>query len=169
MEKYTLDIVNKTLTISAKFNEKLQNLESDEFKLYERLLQTLPSLKVVRKTHKTPSQYTTNSGETFKCNQFKNLKYENMEKFMSALPDNEVYFNEYNFIKDNAALIQTNRYAAVRKWFIAQFPEFRKNPLFYLYHAPTVISGVNFLPQTNSEDEEEAVTTAFEEQARKVG
>ena len=165
MEKYTLDIVNKTLTISAKFSEKMQNIDSEEFKLYERLLQTLPSLKIVRKTHKTPSQYTTKNGETFKCNQFKNLKYENMERFMSALPNKESYFAEYNFIKDYAALIQTNGYAAVRRWFIAQFPEFRQNPLFYLYHKPTVISGVNFLPQANSKDEADAM----EEQLPKAG
>ena len=153
MEKYTLEIVNKTLTISAKFNEKLQDIDSEEFKLYERLLQTLPSLKVVRKTHKTPSQYTTKSGETFKCNQFKNLKYENMERFISALPNKEEIFYEYNFIKKHAALIQTNQYTAVRRWFIAQFPEFRQNPLFYLYHTPNVISGVDFLYQANSKEE----------------
>ena len=45
----------------------------------------------------------------------------------------------YNFIKNCGSLPLTSRYTAVRKWFVAQFPEFRKNPLFYLYNKPEVI------------------------------
>jgi hypothetical protein len=147
MEKYTLDIVNKTLTISVKFNEKLQDIDSEEFKLYERFLLAIPDIRVIRKTHKTPSKYTSKSGETFACNQFKNLSYANMETFMSGLPDSDVYLTEFLYLKNYATKVQTNGYAVVRRWFVAQFPEFRKNPLFYLNNRPAVVSAADFLSQ----------------------
>ena len=147
MEKYKLNVVNKTLTISKAFADAIANPtdESEEYKLYTRLMKEIPGLTVVRKTHRTPTKYTSSSGEKFSCNQFKNLKYENMERFMAALPDNEVYFAEYSIRRYSAATIQTNRYALVRDWFIAQFPEFRKNPLFYLYNKPEIVRAADVI------------------------
>ena len=140
MEKYyRLDVVSKTLTISKAFADAIANPKSAEYKLYTRLMKEIPGLTVVRKTHRTPTSYTSSRGEKFSCNQFKNLKYENMERFMAALPDNEAYFEQYSFLRYSAACVQTNRYALVRDWFIAQFPEFRKNPLFYLYNKPILV------------------------------
>ena len=68
-----------------------------------------------------------------------------MEKFISALPKSESYLREYTFVKDFASAIQHNGYTLVRKWFVAQFPEFRKNPLFYLHNSPVLVSGSEFL------------------------
>ena len=42
-------------------------------------------------------------------------------------------------MRDYASLVQHNGYSLVREWFIKQFPEFRKNPMFYLSNAPTVL------------------------------
>ena len=70
-----------------------------------------------------------------------------MEKFISALPKNEGYLREYLFVKNFASAIQHNGYALVRKWFVAQFPEFRKHPLFYLYNTPELVSGFAFLEE----------------------
>ena len=146
MEKYyRLDVVSKTLTISKAFADAIANPKSAEYKLYTRLMKEIPGLTVVRKTHRTPTSYTSSRGEKFSCNQFKNLKYENMERFMAALPDNEAYFEQYSFLRYSAACVQTNRYALVRDWFIAQFPEFRKNPLFYLNNSPLVLHGSTFI------------------------
>lgn len=145
MEKYKLDIVNKTLTISNEFGKAVASGKGDEYKLYTRLMKQIPGLTVVRKSHRTPTSYTSSSGEKFSCNQFKNLKYENMERFMAALPDNEVYFAEYSFLRYSASAIQTNRYALVRDWFITQFPEFRKNPLFYLHNKPEIVKAATVL------------------------
>lgn len=140
MEKYRLDVVNKTLTISKGFADAVAAGKGAEFKLYTRLVNQIPGLNVVQKTHRTPRSYTVKSGVKFSCNQFKNLTYENMERFMAALPDGERYLTEYNFVRDAAAGIQTNGYSLVRKWFVAQFPEFRKNPLFYLYNKPEIVT-----------------------------
>ena len=139
MEKYVLDVVNKTLTITKGFADSVASGKGAEYNLYTRLMNQIPGLTVVRKTHKTPTSYTSNSGEKFYCNQFKNLTFENIERFMSALPDNEAYMSEYAFIKSFASSIQTNGYTLVRKWFVAQFPQFRTNPLFYLYNKPALV------------------------------
>lgn len=153
MERYTLDVTTKTLTVTEKFNKKLQDPTSDEFALYTKLMETIPGLTVANRTHKSATSYTTKSGEKFNCNQFKNLTYKNMEQFMSALPENEGYFCEYKFLRDNATRIQHNGYALVRRWFVAQFPHFRKNPLFYVYNTPTLVPASQVIAEVVAEEE----------------
>lgn len=147
MEKFTFDVISQTLTITAKFAKMMNDPESDEYKLVMRFHKDFPNLTIAKKTHKSATHCITKSGEKFNCNQFKNLTYDRMEKFISALPKSESYLREYNFVKDFASAIQTNGYTLVRKWFVAQFPEFRKNPLFYLYNSPELVSGAAFLEE----------------------
>ena len=125
----------------------MNDTTSDEYKLVQRFRKDFPNLTIAKKTHKSATSYTTKSGEKFNCNQFMNLTYDRMEKFISALPKNEGYLREYLFVKNFASAIQHNGYALVRKWFVAQFPEFRKNPLFYLYNTPELVSGFAFLEE----------------------
>lgn len=154
MERYTLDVVSKTLIITEKFSKKLQNPESDEFALYTKLMETIPGLTVSRKTHTTPGHYISKStGEKFSCNQFKNLTYKNMENFMGGLPNSSQYRKEYDFLKDYATSVQTNGYAAVRRWFVKQFPHFRKNPLFYVYNTPTLVSASEVIAEVETKQE----------------
>ena len=147
MEKFVFDVVSQTLTITAKFAKMMNDTTSDEYKLVQRFRKDFPNLTIAKKTHKSATSYTTKSGEKFNCNQFKNLTYDRMEKFIAALPKNEGYLREYLFVKNFASAIQHNGYALVRKWFVAQFPEFRKNPLFYLYNTPELVSGFAFLEE----------------------
>ena len=147
MEKFTFDVISQTLTITAKFSAMMSNPESEEYKLVMRFRNDFPNLTIAKKTHKSATSYTTKSGEKFNCNQFKNLTYDRMEKFIAALPKNEGYLREYLFVKNYASAIQHNGYTLVRKWFVAQFPEFRKNPLFYLYNTPELVSGFAFLEE----------------------
>ena len=147
MEKFAFDVISQTLTITAQFAKMMNDPESEEYKLVMRFQKDFPNLTITKKTHKSATHYTTKSGEKFNCNQFKNLTYDRMEKFISALPKSESYLREYSFVKDFASAIQTNGYTLVRKWFVAQFPEFRKNPLFYLSHSPELVSGIQFLDE----------------------
>ena len=157
MERYSLDVVSKTLIITEKFSKKLQDPDSDEFTLYTKLMETIPGLTVANRTHKSPSRCVSKStGEMFNCNQFKNLKYENMERFMSGLPNCEEYFAEYNFLRESATSIQTNGYALVRRWFVKQFPHFRKNPLFYVYNTPALVSASEVIAEAETEELKEA-------------
>ena len=147
MEKFVFDVVSQTLTITAKFAKMMNDTTSDEYKLVQRFRKDFPNLTIAKKTHKSATSYTTKSGEKFNCNQFKNLTYDRMEKFIATLPKNEGYLREYLFVKNYASAIQHNGYTLVRKWFVAQFPEFRKNPLFYLYNTPELVSGFAFLEE----------------------
>lgn len=152
MEKYKFSLVEKTLTITKAFEEAVIRGKGPEYELYTRLMREHPGITVIRKTHKSPKTYTNKKGEKFNCNQFKNLKYENMERFIKAIPNNEAFMVEFEFVRDYASSIQTNGYALVRRWFMAQFPEFRTNPMFYLYHTPTVINACDLFKEAEQED-----------------
>ena len=113
----------------------------------------IPNLEVIRKTHKTPTKYQTKTGEKFNCNQFKNLTFDNMKAFIAGLPSSEEIMKSYDFLRDCGVLPQTSRYAVVRKWFIAQFPEFRKNPLFYLYNEVKVVDITPFVVEAQKQED----------------
>ena len=123
MKGCKIDFVKKTLTITKEFEDKMQDMNSAEYGYYNRVITEIPGIVVLRRTHKTPTKYVNKNNEKFYCNQFKNLKFERMEKFMSSLSRADEYMAEYNFLKYYAGVIQTNKYALVRKWFVAQFPE----------------------------------------------
>ena len=146
MEKYKFDVVSQTLTVTANFADKMNDPSSDEYKLVVQFQSDFPNLTIAKRTHKSPRKCTSKAtGEKFNCNQFKNLTCDRMEKFIAALPNNEAYKREFDFVRYTASSIQTNGYKQVREWFVAQFPEFRKNPLFYLNNAPEVVDGAKFL------------------------
>ena len=79
-----------------------------------------------------------------------------METFMMGLPNGEVYMTEYLFLQNHVAKIQTNGYALIRRWFVAQFPDFRKNPMAYIDTQPDVLSGKEFAEMAEIGAEEAA-------------
>lgn len=151
MEKFSFDVVSQTLTITAKFDKMMNDTKSDEYKLVQRFRKDFPNLTIAKKTHKSATSYTTKSGEKFNCNQFKNLTYKNMETFIMGLPSAEAYMEEYLFLKNYAAEVQTNGYTIIRRWFVAQFPDFRKNPIVYLTNQPAVVSAAEVADQYEAE------------------
>ena len=161
MEKYTFCAVSRTLTITSKFAEMMNNPDSDEYKLVVKFQENFPNLRIVNRTHKTPTRYNTKSGETYNHNQFKDLTYDRMEKFISVLPQGKAYLAEYEMVKAFACAAKRNGYPIVRKWFVEQFPHFRKNPLFYLYNEVKVI---DIAPYIEAEQER-----AAELEAKKLG
>ena len=166
MKGYTLSLSAKTLTITKAFEDAVSKGEGEAYDLYTKFMREIPGLTVVRKTHATPSKYTSKStGEKFNCNQFRNLTYDNMEGFINGLPNSEDYLKAYNFIKNCGGLPQTSRYTAVRKWFVAQFPEFRKKPLFYLYNEVDVIDIAPFIQEAQERAEELEAKKAEEQTA----
>ena len=78
-----------------------------------------------------------------------------MEKFLSRIPNGAAYQKEYDCVKDFATDLNSNGYPIVRKWFVAQFPNFRKDPMFYLNNSPELISGLAFLNAATSAPEAE--------------
>ena len=139
---YSLNLTAKTLTITKAFEEAVAKGNTPEYRIYKKLMRDIPGLTVERRTHKTPSQYRTRTGEVVKGhNKNKGLTYDRMERFISALSNSEELMEQYDFIKAYAL----NPYSAVVGWFEAQFPKFRKNPLYYLSNSVEVIDGNKFL------------------------
>lgn len=88
MKSMKVDFVAKTITITAECAERMNDPNSTEYKAIRQLCADFPSMKIVKRTHRTPRKYVSKStGEKFNCNQFKNLTYENMETFISGLPN----------------------------------------------------------------------------------
>ena len=143
MEKYKFDFTTKTLTITKAFADKAEkDPESAEKNTILRFQKDFPDMSIRLRTHKTPSKYHAKSGEVYNCNQYKNLSYNKMERFINALPEGEnrdKVKEAYNYLRYGTGLVQTSTYKAVREWFVAQFPEYRKDPLFYLYNEVVII------------------------------
>ena len=151
MNTYKVDFVANTITITAAFAKAMNDPTSAEYKIIAQIRKDFPEMEIIRKTHKTPSKYQTKTGEKFNCNQFKNLTYKNMETFIMGLPSAEAYMEEYLFLKNYAAEVQTNGYTVIRRWFVAQFPDFRKNPIVYLTNQPAVVSAAEVADQYEAE------------------
>ena len=151
MNTYKVDFVANTITITAAFAKAMNDPTSAEYKIIAQIRKDFPEMEIIRKTHKTPTKYQTKTGEKFNCNQFKNLTYKNMETFIMGLPSAEAYMNEYLFLKNYAAEVQTNGYTIIRRWFVAQFPDFRKNPIVYLTNQPAVVSAAEVADQYEAE------------------
>ena len=162
MNTYKVDFVANTITITAAFAKAMNDPTSAEYKIIAQIRKDFPEMEIIRKTHKTPSKYQTKTGEKFNCNQFKNLTFDNMKAFIEGLPNSEKFMKSYNFLKYYGGLPQTSRYTAVRRWFVAQFPEFRKNPIFYLYNEVKVIEATPFFQQAKEEAAEKAAKKAME-------
>ena len=152
MRNYVLNLPEKTLTITKAFEDAIAKGEGDAYVLYTKFLRDIPGLTVIRRTHASPSKCVSKAtGERFNCNQFKNLTYKNMETFIMGLPAAEAYMEEYLFLKNYAAEVQTNGYTIIRRWFVAQFPDFRKNPIVYLTNQPAVVSAAEVADQYEAE------------------
>ena len=136
---YVLDVVNNTLTLSADFVDAMNDPTNAEYQLVCQFQHDFPNLRVVRKTHATPTRYRNSDGSTTARNKHNNLTYERMERFMNALPDGAEYLAAYRELRGKAEDMCASPYAAVSAWFMKQFPQFRSNPLFYLDNKPKVI------------------------------
>ena len=105
MKGYKIDFTASTITITADFAKKMNDPTSAEYKTISQIKKDFPQMKIINKTHKTPRKYVSKStGETFNCNQFKNLKYENMEGFINGLSNSEDYMKPYLFLKNCGSL-----------------------------------------------------------------
>lgn len=153
---YRIDFTTMTLIMTADFANQAYIPTTEEYKILTRLQKDFPGLNIARKTHRTPDKYTTKQGEEYTHNQFKDLTYKRMEKFLARIPNGASYRTEYEFVKEFATDLNGNGYPIVRKWFVAQFPHFRKDPMFYLNNSPLVLHGNKFIEELPAEDEQDA-------------
>ena len=74
-------------------------------------------------------------------NQYNGMTYARMEKFINALPNSEELLKPFTFLK------ATGEYANVRRWFEAQFPYYRSNPLFYYNSNVIPLNATDFMTE----------------------
>lgn len=129
---YVLNVVENTLTLSADFVDAMNDPTSDEYKLLCQFKHDFPNLRVVRKTHATPTLYRNSDGSKTTRQKNRGLTYERMEQFMGALPNSEEYLAAYKELREKAEAMCASPYAAVNAWFRKQFPKFRANLFDYL-------------------------------------
>ena len=138
MKRFSFDIATQTLTLSAAFAAEANDPESAEYELVRQFMSDFPSLRIVRKTHATPTKYDCGGGVYSKRNKNYRLTYERMERFILAT-GNADYLAAFYDIKDKAEKMCASPYTVVSKWFIEQFPKYRSNPLFYIDNQPEII------------------------------
>ena len=138
---YKLDLANQTLTLNAAFAEAANDPTSDEYELVRQFLTDFPNLKVVRRTHDKPVRYKNSDGSITSRNKHNGLTYEKMEKFILAISpkDDTDYLEAFYNVRDIAEASCASPYSVVSKWFMAQFPKFRTNPIFYMDNLPEII------------------------------
>ena len=147
MKAYTFEFETRTLTITKDFAEKANDPKSAECQIIKAFQADFPTMKIKQRTHRTPAKYHTAEGEVLARNKRKGLTYERMERFIDALPRAEEYRAQYDFIKANAI----NPYDLTSKWFVAQFPFFRTNPLFYLNDKSKIVPAAAVLTDETTE------------------
>lgn len=144
MEKYKFDVISRTLIMSAGFARAVSDTRSVEYKLFVRMQKEIPDLKVERMTHASPSSYKGQNGKRTSYYPTKGLSYERMEQFMKALPEGQKYLDEYNSLRA-VSILCPSAYSSVRRWFEAQFPKYRENPLFYVKNSVEIVDYAAFL------------------------
>ena len=149
MERYKFDACTNTLVMSAAFARAAADADSAEYKLIKRMRSEIPDLIVKRKTREKPTSYIGQNGKRTTCYPTKKLSYERMEKFMGALPESKKYLDEYNKLRKYAEAMCLSPYAPVAQWFMAQFPKYRENPLFYVNNSVEVIDFAEYLESAN--------------------
>lgn len=111
---FTFDFVNKTIVGSKRSIERANKGLSPEYEELIEMLKKQPTFEVeakVIKVNKNKRKYT-------------NLTFENMERYMSGLPNSKELLKEYNIVKENADTMFA-KYPLTKKWFLTKFPEFK--------------------------------------------
>ena len=121
--RFVINFIDKTITGTKASFDKAGKGEGEIYIELADKMAAYPEYKLVIKEQKKRSTKTKQT--------YDGLNFDLMEKF--------------SFLRYSAACVQTNRYALVRDWFIAQFPEFRKNPLFYLYNKPEIVRAADVI------------------------
>ena len=116
---YKINFANNTLVMNYKFHAASQEYGTDENKLVKAILADFPTLTVIIKAGRDVK--TTNKN--------KRLTYANMEKHISAYENSAELLDVFETVK---ALSKTaaSPYKYVTDWFVAQFPDYKKAPVF---------------------------------------
>lgn len=127
-QAYKVDFTTRTVTITAEFEKAMSNPEAAEYKIIRQLCADFPGMRIVKRTHRTPTHYTSKNGEKSACNPYKNLTYEKMERFMDALPNGAEYRKQYDFLKTKLPLFRLTDTAPCANGSLRSSPSTAKIP-----------------------------------------
>ena len=119
MTGYKINFAANTITITADFEAKANDPNTEQYRLLKQIQADYPAIKINRKTHRSPKA----------CNPSKGLTYANMERYINVYENAAELLERFEEVKELAAA-QTNSYKYVRTWFVAQFPNYKKLPDF---------------------------------------
>ena len=110
---YSIDFANKAITMNFKFQKAAQDFGSPEYKRLKALIADFPEFTVVVSAGKK----ITSTRPT------KRLTYANMEKYIKTYDNAEELLAKLESVKDASSPL-ASPYKYVRKWFVAQFPDY---------------------------------------------
>lgn len=116
---YKIDFITETLILNYKFAEAAEKYGSPEYKLLQSIKKDFPNITVVVKSGREQKTARYN----------KNLKYENMEKYIRCFDNSEILLKRFETVKKMSATLKSP-YKYVCDWFVAQFPEYKEIPEF---------------------------------------
>ena len=119
MTGYKINFAANTITITADFEAKANDPNTEQYRLLKQIQADYPIMKISRKTHRSPKT----------CNPAKGLTYANMKRYIMVYENAAELLERFEDIKERAA-VQANSYHYVKSWFVAQFPNYKKLPDF---------------------------------------
>ena len=116
---YKIDYANQTITLNYKFNKAAQIYHSAEYNLLQELEHDFPHFKVIVQSGRVQKETNKN----------KRLTYGNMETYISTYENSKELLAMFETVKMMSKPL-ASPYKYVRDWFEAQFPNYKKAPVF---------------------------------------
>lgn len=117
MKEYKINFTTNTVTISKSFALAASDPCKPEFETLSKLQAAYPGMRIIHKTHRSPSKANANKG----------LTYERMEGYINLHENAAELLIKFEAVKAIAAT-QKSPYKLIRNWFMQQFPDYGKLP-----------------------------------------
>ena len=117
MREYKINFTTNTITISKSFALAASDPSKPEFETLSKLQAAYPGMRIVHKTHRSPSKANANKG----------LTYERMEGYINLHENATELLVTFEAVKKIAAQ-QKTPYLFTKGWFMQQFPDYGKLP-----------------------------------------
>lgn len=117
MKECKINFTANTITISKSFADAASDPTSAECEKLSKLQAAYPGMRIVHKTHRSPSKANANKG----------LTYDRMEGYINLHENAAELLVTFEVVKKIAAK-QKNPYLFTKGWFMQQFPDYGKLP-----------------------------------------
>lgn len=117
MREYKINFTTNTITVSKSFALAASDPGKPEFETLSKLQAAYPGMRIVHKTHRSPS----------KANAYKGLTYKRMKGYINLHENATELLDTFEAVKKIAAR-QKNPYLFTKGWFTQQFPDYGKLP-----------------------------------------